>query len=57
VSGLDQPGKFTSRNESDISRPSASNDDSLLLVHNSIQKAGQVRTEAGICGFSWHRLT
>src|ERR1035437_4687834 len=44
VSGLDQPGEFTSRNESDISRPSASKDDSLLLVHNLIQNAGQVLT-------------
>jgi hypothetical protein len=40
VSGLDQPGKFIGRNESDVSRPSASNDDRLPLIHDLIQNAG-----------------
>jgi hypothetical protein len=40
VSGLDQPRKFISRNESDVSRPSASDDYRLPLIHNLIQNAG-----------------
>ena len=50
-----QPGEFASRNESHISRPSAPDDDRLLLIHNLIQNGGQVLTQAGICGFRWHR--
>jgi hypothetical protein len=40
VGGLDQTGEFGSRNERDISRPFASNDDGLLLVDYLVQKAG-----------------
>jgi len=54
VSGLDQPREFTSRNESNIPRPSAPNDDSFLLIHDLIQNAGQVLTQSCICGFSCH---
>ena len=40
VSGLDQPCQFVGRNESNVSRPSASNDDRLPLIHDLIQDAG-----------------
>jgi hypothetical protein len=40
VSGLDQPCHFIRRHESHVSRPSASNDDRLPLVHHLIQNAG-----------------
>ncbi len=54
VSGLDQPRQFIRRNKSHVSRPSASNDDRLPLIHDLIQNAGQVRAQARICGFRRH---
>jgi hypothetical protein len=54
VSGLNQPGKFIGRNESDVSRPSSPDDYGLPLVHDLIEHAGQVCTQACICGFSRH---
>jgi hypothetical protein len=51
MSGLDQAGEFGSRNERDVSRPFASNDDSFLAVDNLIQKTGQIVAQIGVGGF------
>ena len=54
VSGLEQPGKLVGRNEGNVSRASTPHDDCLPLVHDLIQNAGQVFTQACICGFRCH---
>jgi hypothetical protein len=40
MGGLDQPRKFIGRNQGDVSRPFAPNDDRLPLIHDLIQNAG-----------------
>lgn len=54
VRGLNQPGEFIGRNESNVSRAFASNDYSFLLVDNPVQNAGQILTQTCVCGLSCH---
>ncbi len=54
VSSLYQPGELASRNQSNVARPPAPNDDSLLLIDYLIENTGQIFTEAGVCRFRRH---
>jgi hypothetical protein len=56
VSRLNQPGEFSSRNESNVSRASPPNDYRFLLIDDLIQNAGQILAEACIRSFSCHQL-
>jgi hypothetical protein len=42
VSGFHQAGEFSSRNEGNVSRAPASNDDRFLLIDDLIQNTGKV---------------
>ena len=55
VSGLDEPGKFAGGKEGNVAGSPASNDHRFLLVHDLIENAGQVFTEARVRRFSRHR--
>ena len=54
VRGLYEPRELAGRNEGDITRASAPDNNRFLLVYNLIQNTCQVLTEAGIRRFNRH---
>jgi len=54
VSGLNQAGKFSGRNQGHVTRASASHNDRFLLIHDVIQNAGQVLSQACVRGLGCH---
>ena len=54
MSGLNESSEFTGRQEGNVACASAADDASFLLVHDLIQNARRVFTEARGCRFNRH---
>ena len=51
-----QPGELGCWNEGDISRPSPSNDDNILVINYLLEHGGQVLAETGVRRFTRHGI-
>lgn len=52
---FDEPGKFGSWNEGDITRPSTSNDYRVLLINHLVEYGSQMLAETRVRRFDRHR--
>jgi hypothetical protein len=49
-----ETGEFGGRKKGDVARSTPANDHGFLPVHNLMENAGQIFTEAGVRGFTRH---